>query len=382
MMTAPLLLDTTLRDGEQSPGLYFTHDEKLYLARELDALGVSVIEAGVAGMGAEEQAVLRKLVRLNLKADILAWNRLTLEDLGATLRSGVGHAHFSVPTSPQLLSRKLGKGTSWVFGQMEAVLGAARREGLVVSLGAEDASRSDPEFLMAVFRHAQALGVSRVRYADTLGLLTPDRTARIVSQITTALSVPLDFHGHNDFGMATANALASWKAGAKMVSCSLLGLGERAGNTSLEEFIGAVHFLEGHFPEMNFLRLQKVSTALSYLSGRPIDPHRPLLGKEIFRHESGIHVDGLLKASETYEVYPPEKLGGRRRLTVGKHSGRSALKHLASQRGRLLSDDQAQAFLCSLRQRMSAERGIDSAAIFSDLLTSLPVTASQEAETA
>jgi homocitrate synthase NifV len=255
---------------------------------------------------------------------------------------------------------------------MDEVLTEALRQGLVVSLGAEDASRTELSFLKTVFRHAQDLGATRVRYADTLGLLTPERTARVIGDLAGALSIPVDFHGHNDFGMATANAHAAWKAGGQVISCSLLGLGERAGNTSLEEFVGALHFLEGQFSDFDFLRMKKVSTALSFLTGRPIDAHRPLLGSEIFCHESGIHVDGLLKDERTYEVFPPEKVGGKRVLAVGKHSGRSALRHVATQSGRQLSNEQAGAFLTDLRSRMAHEKGIDPAAAWRDFLARTP----------
>ena len=214
-MNAPVLLDTTLRDGEQSPGLYFTHEEKIFLATRLDELGVGIIEAGIPGMGREEQAVIRRLIRLKLKAEILTWNRLVVEDLIASLNCGATQVHVSVPTSPQMLSRKMRREPAWVFDQMEAVIRFAVDEGLRVSLGAEDASRTDPAFLSAVFRRAQDLGAVRVRYADTLGLLTPERTSQTIGGLTEGLGIPLDFHGHNDFGLATAIPLPRGRPGRR-----------------------------------------------------------------------------------------------------------------------------------------------------------------------
>ncbi|MCK9183022.1 MAG: hypothetical protein M0P13_09115 [Fibrobacteraceae bacterium] len=355
-MTDPLLLDTTLRDGEQSPGIYFTSEEKIQLAEALDELGVSVIEAGVPQMGKEEKSVLRELCHRNLKADVLAWNRLAVEDVKASLECGVEHIHVSVPTSLVLLSKDLRKDSSWIQGQMDVVVGFALREGLTVSLGAEDASRTDPAFLASVFKHAEDIGVTRVRYADTLGILTPDKTKEVISFLTQRLRVPLDFHAHNDFGLATANSLAAWQAGARMISCSVMGMGERVGNTSLEEFIGTIHFLENGFPDFNFLRLKALCTLLSKMTDRPIPLHKPLFGKEIFRHESGIHVDGLLKDGSTYELFPPETVGGKRELIVGKHSGRAALKYLARQRGVALDDAQSQDFLNQMRAQMAVKK--------------------------
>jgi len=368
VMTEPLLLDTTLRDGEQSPGIYFTVQEKIQLAEALDELGVSVIEAGIPQMGKEEKSVLRDLCHRNLKADILAWNRLTVEDVEASLECGARQIHVSVPTSTVLLSKDLHKETSWIQGQMDIVVGFALREGLTVSLGAEDASRTDPDFLAIVFKHAEDLGVTRVRYADTLGILTPEKTKKVISFLTNGLVIPLDFHAHNDFGLATANSLAAWHAGARMISCSVMGLGERVGNTSLEEFIGTVHFLENGFPDFNFLRLKALCSLLSMMTGRAIPPHKPLFGKDIFKHESGIHVDGLLKDGATYELFPPETVGGKRELIVGKHSGRAAIKYLAGRQGVPLNDTQSQAFLNKMRAEMAIKKEVNAEALFSAYL--------------
>jgi homocitrate synthase NifV len=364
----PSLLDTTLRDGEQSPGLYFTNNEKVIIARALDELGVGIIEAGIPGMGKEEKNVFRKLVGLNLKAEILAWNRLAMDDVRSSLEAGVRSIHVSVPTSPQQLSRKIGREPSWIFRRMEEVVGFAVSEGLSVSLGAEDASRTETNFLKSIFLHAVQLGVTRVRYADTLGILTPEKTSRTIRALTHSLGIPLDFHAHNDFGLATANALSAWKAGASVISCSLLGLGERAGNTALEEFVGNAHFLEGRFPDFDFPRLRKLCETVSIFCGRPIASQKPLFGSEVFNHESGIHVDGLIKDRLNYELFPPERVGGKSSIIVGKHSGRSALKYLASLQHHTLTDPEAQGFLNALRTRMASQKGVNADGLFEAFL--------------
>ncbi|MGE5672155.1 MAG: homoaconitate hydratase [Fibrobacterota bacterium] len=358
-LPVPVILDTTLRDGEQSPGIYFSNDEKTMIAESLDELGVQIIEAAIPGMGEDEKKVLRSLSRRHLKAEILAWNRLLIDDIKNSIDADVLHVHVSIPTSADLLKSKMSKEQSWVFKQMETVIDFAIREGLVVSFGAEDASRTELSFLIDVFLHAQSLGVRRVRYADTLGILTPDKTTTIIKTLSKKISIPLDFHAHNDFGLATANALCAWKAGARVLSSSLLGLGERAGNTSLEEFIGALHFLERKYGNFDFVKLRELCRKVSAICKRPIGSHKPIFGDEIFKHESGIHVDGLLKDHTTYEFYPPESVGGHRELVIGKHSGRAALKYAALQLNKTISDCQAQYFLMNLRSEMAEGKCVD-----------------------
>lgn len=355
----PLLLDTTLRDGEQSPGIYFTHEEKKQIAIKLDDLGVDIIEAGIPCMGKEERAVLKKLTNLKLRAEILAWNRCTIEDIVASIESGVRSVHVSLCTSPQMLTYKMQKTPSWVFNQMEKVIGFGVKERLTISFGAEDSSRTDLKFLTSVFLHAQNLGAKRIRFADTLGILTPEKTAHIIGVLSGKLDIPIDFHGHNDFGLANANALCAWKAGAEVISCSLLGLGERAGNTPLEEFVGSAYFIEGFFKNFDFIGLKRLCQMVSRNTKRPIASHKPIFGRNVFMHESGIHVDGLIKAPANYEFFPPEKVGGKRRIVVGKHSGRSAIKYIASLRHKRITDRQAIKFINQLHAQMARKKGVN-----------------------
>ena len=357
-----------MRDGEQTPGIYFTNDEKILIAKRLDALGIGVIEAGIPSMGPTEQRVLAQLARADLAAEILSWNRLVPADVDLSLACGVKHIHVSVPTSSTHIKMKFGKNREWIVQQIKRVIGYAVDRAAIVSFGAEDSSRTEADFLLEVFTTAIEAGASRVRYADTLGILTPDRASRIIAYLVGQFDVPIDFHGHDDFGMATANAVAAWKAGARMVSCSLLGLGERAGNTPLEEFVGALHFLESHYASFDFIALKRLCEDVGRMCNRPIPPQKPIVGSDIFHHESGIHVDGLLKAAETYEFFPPEIVGGQRKLVLGKHSGRAALRHLAALRSLHLEDQQITVFLADIRTRMAQEPGLDIDHIFSEFL--------------
>jgi len=367
-MHKPILLDTTLRDGEQSPGIYFTHEEKLHIARQLDKIGVDIIEAGIPSMGNEECLSLKALKQLNLKAEILSWNRLLAEDVTASLRAEVMAIHVSIPTSDIMIEHKLGKTRDWIYPQMEQVIAFAIKEGATVSFGAEDASRTDPAFLKKVFIQAQELGAKRVRFADTLGIMTPTYVAKFINYLSNGLDIPIDFHGHNDFGLATANALTAWESGADIISCSVLGLGERAGNTSLEEFAGTIRYLKGGVAQFNFIALTELCKTISVWTGSPIPERKPIVGDNIFTHESGIHVDGILKEPSTYEFFPPEQIGGLRKLVPGKHSGQKAIRHLALKDGFELTDTQINTFLTDLRSRMAHTRGINSTNLFYEYL--------------
>jgi len=364
----PIFLDTTLRDGEQTPGIYFTNAEKIHIARELDRIGVSIIEAGIPSMGEEKQTILKALKGLNLKAEILSWNQILIKDVIASLQAEVTAIHLSAPTSDIMIEKKMDKKRSWIIPQMEKVFSFAIKEGATLSFGAEDASRTDPVFLKQMFVAAEQLGAQRVRFADTLGIMTPAQVAERITYLSDGLHIPVDFHGHNDFGLATANALSAWESGAAVLSCSVLGLGERAGNTSLEEFAGVIHCLKGGIPDFDFVVLKELCLSVSSWTGISIPERKPIFGEKIFTHESGIHVDGILKEPSTYELFSPEVMGGQRAFIPGKHSGRKSIRHLADDKGYDLSNDQIDEFLKDIRQRMAQTRGIDAIKLFENYL--------------
>lgn len=363
-MQAPILLDTTLRDGEQSPGIYFTHDEKIRIASALDQLGIPILEAGIPSMGKEEQASLRALQRLGLQAEILSWNRLLEKDIIASIEAEMVFVHLSIPTSDIMLKAKIGKTRDWLKPQMERVFRFANDHGLTVSFGAEDSSRTDSLFLKEILTAAQQLGAKRVRVADTLGIMMPQQVSQLIAELKQEISIPIDFHGHNDFGLATANALAAWESGAEVISCSLLGLGERAGNTSLEELAAIIHYLRQQYNDFDFIALKSLCERVSQYINMPLSDRKPLFGAKVFTHESGIHVDGLLKDSATYEFYSPEQVGRSRTVVVGKHSGRKAIRYLAGNEGYTLSDELIDDFLSDMRRRMSTTGNIDASGLF------------------
>lgn len=245
MRSDVIIVDTTLRDGEQAAGIAFTRMEKIGIARLLDKAGVPQIEAGIPAMGVEEQSAIRSIVNLGLKTEILAWNRLNLADIKASLDCGVKFIHISAPVSEIQLRFKLRKTGEWLIENLKRAVGFAADRGCRVSVGAEDASRADAGFLKLVAQTARQEGAERVRFADTLGVLNPFRARDSIKKLRQSAGVEIEIHAHNDFGMATANSLAAVKGGAKFVSTTVNGIGERAGNAALEEVVMALEQLYG-----------------------------------------------------------------------------------------------------------------------------------------
>ncbi len=337
------IIDTTLRDGEQSAGVSFTRQQKITLARYLDHLGANVIEAGIPAMGKEEQEVIYTLLSMGLKSEILTWNRMRPDDIEASLQCGSRHLHMSVPVSDIHIQKKLGKNRKWVMHQLEMCIDHVFAEKCMLSIGAEDASRADEDFLVEVFGRAIERGVRRIRYADTLSVLSPFTAKGRIESLIQGLckrldwtkerfhqQVLIDFHGHNDLGMGTANALGAFMGGAYGISCSINGLGERAGNTPLEEIVSTLMVMEGIDSTVDIKKIMEVSSLVEEYSGRMVQASKPIVGTMVFSHEAGIHVDGLLKDRSIYEFLNPEVFGRQHAIVQGKHSGKSYRKALAT----------------------------------------------------
>ncbi|MEK6776132.1 MAG: homocitrate synthase [bacterium] len=324
-MNPPIICDTTLRDGEQAPGVAFTTEEKVAIARMLDEAGIQEIEAGTPAMGRQECDAVKGIVSLGLKARVLAWNRALISDVNASIGCGVTAVAISLPVSDLQIERKLGKERSWVLAQLCRTLEYAKHLGLYVCVGAEDASRADPQFLCKFALTAAACSADRIRFSDTVGILDPVETFKRISDLTRELSIPVEIHTHNDFGLATANALAGIQAGAEIVSTTVLGLGERAGNAAIEQVVMSLREIYGLETGVQADSLLPLCRYVAQASGREIPPGAPVVGEKIFSHESGIHADGVMKEPSMYEPYRPESVGRKRRIVIGKHSGRHAL---------------------------------------------------------
>ena len=267
-MTEVYIVDTTLRDGEQSPGVAFSSKEKIRIAQYLDLLGVDQIEAGIPAMGGIEADAIGAIAGLGLRARVTTWNRLELSDIRASLSCGISNLHICAPVSDIQIKYKLNKSRLWVLDCLKRAIRYAKDYGCWVSVGAEDASRADPEFLLEYALLAQEMGAERLRYADTVGVLEPFSTYRDLSWLKGKLEMELEFHGHNDFGLATANTVAAVKAGVKYVDATVNGLGERAGNADLEEVVAALRMTCGIGINLTKDKMRSLSCYVARASNR------------------------------------------------------------------------------------------------------------------
>jgi homocitrate synthase NifV len=315
------IIDSTLRDGEQAPGVAFCRRDKLQLAEMLAQAGVDELEAGIPAMGPDECLTIRDITRLNLPCKLSAWCRARSDDLAAAASTGISGVHISFPVSVPLL-KTIGRDEAWVFKTLGELVPFACKEFQQVSVGALDATRADMKFLWRFAQTAASCGAMRMRIADTVGVASPAQVMRMVRLLRAASpNMVIEFHGHNDLGMATANALSAAQAGAQALSVTVNGLGERAGNAPLEEIALALPVAAGKSCGIRPEKLQALCSCVAGLSGRPIPPDKPVTGSLVFTHESGIHRHGLLQNDLAYQPYRPETLGRRMTLVSGKHSG-------------------------------------------------------------
>jgi len=358
-MTAKIrLLDTTLRDGEQAVGVIFTRREKEQIAALLAEIGVPAIEAGFPALGPEEKECVQAVVKAGLKVgdkgdplEVNAFARARREDIRDAAACGVQSVIISISTSDVHIERKFQRSRAWVLERLEEAADEARAQGLVFTVSAEDASRTDLSFLIEYYRLAEKLGARMVRYCDSLGVDDPFSVYGRIKHIAQAISLPIEMHMHNDFGMATANVLAGLRAGAASVAASIGGLGERTGNSPLEEVVMALKYLHGVDLDIDTSRFREVAEYVAGASQRAIPIWKAIIGTNVFAHESGIHADGILKNPANYEAFSPEEVGLERQMIIGKHSGSKALMHkFAGEFGIELDTDTANHLLERVRE--------------------------------
>ena len=319
------VLDTTLRDGEQTPGVSLTSMEKLRIASKLDEMGLDYIEAGSAITSEGERNSIKEITSQGLNAEILSFSRPLTKDIDYCLECDVDEVNLVVPTSDLHIFDKLKMTKDELIEMSNSAVDYCKDHGLTVELSAEDASRSDVNFLKSVFLNVLDHGVDRVCVCDTVGILTPDTSFELFNNLRD-INAPISVHCHNDFGLAVANTLSAIKGGACEIHTTVNGIGERAGNTSFEECVVSIDRLLPDFStNIKIHEIYDVSKLVARLTGVYIQPNKAIVGENAFAHESGIHSDGIIKNSATYEPMTPELVGRRRKFIIGKHMGTHGL---------------------------------------------------------
>ena len=342
------IFDTTLRDGEQTPGISRSPEKKLRIAKKLDELGVDAIETGFPIISDGEREAVKMITRANLKAELCGLARTNIKDIDAAIDCGLNYVHTFIATSDIHLEYKLKMTREQALEKAIEAVEYGKSRGIQVEFSAEDATRTDREFLKEVFSKVAKAGADRIDIPDTVGYSTPQYIAEITKDAVDATNLPISVHCHNDFGLAVANAISGIQAGAQCAHVTINGIGERAGNASLEEFVMALNSLQFEQKwktNINTKLLYDTSRFVSKLVGISVQPNKAIVGENAFGHESGIHTHGVLSNPLTYEPISPEIVGRTRWLQVGKHAGIHGMNAMLKEYGITPNEEQKQKIL-------------------------------------
>ncbi len=350
------IFDTTLRDGEQTPGVSLTPEKKLRIAESLDKIGVDALEAGFAAASEGELEAINLIANAGLRAEVYSMARGVISDIDAVLKTSAAGVHLVIPSSDLHLEYKLKKTRKEVLKITADTTKYAKDHGLTVELSAEDATRSDLEFLTKMFKAGVSGGADRLCPCDTVGVLIPERTSELFSELKKRFNkVPLSVHCHDDFGLAVANSIIALKSGADQAHVTMNGLGERAGNASLEEIAVALKVNYKVNLAIKTELLYETSRLVSRITDFPLQPNKAIVGENAFIHESGMHTHGILAHPLTYEPFPPELIGRTRRITSGKHSGSHGIRASLKEMGLNPNDEQLKGIF--LRVKSIGDKG-------------------------
>ncbi|MDQ3971807.1 MAG: 2-isopropylmalate synthase [Thermoproteota archaeon] len=349
------IFDTTLRDGEQSPGVSITPEQKVQIAIKLDQLGVDAIEAGFPIVSQGEMQAIKTIKKSGLNAEICGLARTLVHDIDSVITCDLSYVHTFIATSDIHMKYKLKMSPEQVIQKAVEAVDYAKSHGLQVEFSAEDATRSDITFLTKVFKAVGEAGADRIDIPDTVGYATPEFVSQLVRLLKENISIPISLHCHNDFGLAVANSIAGIIAGATCAHVTVNGLGERAGNASLEELVMTLQCLYKKEHNIRTKLLYETSKSVSNIMGIAVQANKAIIGENAFGHESGIHTHGILNNPLTYEPIDPEMVGRKRWLQAGKHAGAHGIRAMLEDFGIECTDIQLHRIV--ERQKNLADKG-------------------------
>jgi 2-isopropylmalate synthase len=334
------ILDTTLRDGEQTPGVALTVDEKIRIAKRLDSLGVDTMEVAFPVSSPGERKVAHELHELNLNSNVCGLARALRKDVDAAIDADVDYIHTFIGTSSLHREYKLKMSKEEVLNKAVDTVEYIKDHGITAEFSAEDATRTEYDYLREVYKAVEDAGADCIDVPDTVGVMIPSSMNYLISRLKEDIKIPIAVHCHDDFGLAVANSLSAVEAGAEEVHATINGLGERAGNASLEEVVMALITRYGIKMNIKTELLVGISEFVSRITGVKMPPNKAIVGENAFAHEAGIHVHGVLQKAETYEPITPEMVGHTRRIVLGKLTGANAIKAKLDKYGIELDDKQ------------------------------------------
>ncbi|MBS7606975.1 2-isopropylmalate synthase [Candidatus Bathyarchaeota archaeon] len=372
------IFDTTLRDGEQTPGVSLTPEEKMEIAAQLDKLGVDVIEAGFPSASKGEQKAIKDIANAGFRASICALARALRSDIDAALQCDVKYIHTFISTSEVQMKYALNMTPEEVIETAIEAIQYIKDHGAICEFSPMDATRTDIEFLKRVCRAAEEAGADYINIPDTVGIMTPKSMERLIRELREVVKVPLSVHCHNDFGLAVANSLAGVEGGAAQVHVTVNGLGERAGNAALEEVVMGLHLLYNKRTGINTRLLYETSKIVSRLTGVVIQPNKAIVGENAFAHESGIHTRGVVVKPLTFEPFNPELVGRRRKLIAGKHAGRHGIKAELEEAGFQPTEEQLKEIVARVKELGDKGKTVTDADLFAIARTVMGKTAEEK----